>query len=193
MGEFVFDDGCGYWETIVEATGFDAFRYDWGKKETDSGYTPPNGRYKLQIDDYGGNADRPAAAALALKVLGNQSALVRAVTHAMWEDINGRGPHSGMWWHGDFDLPVGACTGQRHSWMVDVLAADGIAVQSPDDLLRVMGFRAFLVRDNVRDYQAQLIELDFDAAFEMEHGVGLLTDGERILGTGYQVDVDLFR
>jgi lysophospholipase L1-like esterase len=29
-----------------------------------------------------------------------------------------------------------------------------------------------------------------DCAFEMEHGLGILTDGERILGIGYQVDAE---
>ena len=34
-----------------------------------------------------------------------------------------------------------------------------------------------------------LVELSFHAAFEEEHGVSVLTDGDSILGTGYYLDV----
>jgi hypothetical protein len=35
--------------------------------------------------------------------------------------------------------------------------------------------------------------LAFEAPFEEEHGVGVLTDGVAILGTGYRYDVTPFK
>jgi hypothetical protein len=42
-------------------------------------------------------------------------------------------------------------------------------------------------------YEKPVVELSFHAAFEEEHGVGVLTDGNTILGTGYSVDVRPFK
>ena len=36
------------------------------------------------------------------------------------------------------------------------------------------------------------IEQIREATFDPEHGIGLLTDGHQILGTGYQMDVSPF-
>jgi hypothetical protein len=35
-----------------------------------------------------------------------------------------------------------------------------------------------------------LAELSFHAAFEEEHGVGILTDGRQVVGIGYLADVE---
>jgi hypothetical protein len=192
LGEFTFDDLCQLWETVVVAPAFDAFRYHWNMKPTDPKYQPPDGRYALQIIDKDGTTDRPAAVALAQKVLGNQVALVGAVIAAVWEDINGRGPESGMWWHGDFSFPKGDTTGLRQSSIINCLTEDGFVLDGPEDLKQLMRLCDIVIRNNVSGYNGSLVELGFDAAFEMEHGVGILTDGDQILGTGYRCDVDLF-
>jgi len=38
-----------------------------------------------------------------------------------------------------------------------------------------------------------LVELSFAAAFEEEHGVGILTDGKTIVGIGYTSNVTPFK
>lgn len=194
LGEFTFDKDLAVWETVVAAPAFDAFRYDWGKKPTDPSYTPPDGRYALQIaDDEAEAADRTAAVALALKVLANQASLVEAIIVALWDDFNNRGPDSGMWWHGDYNFPDGDTTGRRGSFLREGLASDGWTLDGPEDLKSLMGLQVIIVRQPAHSGAGRLVELGFDAAFEMEHGVGILTDRNRILGTGYQVDVHLFK
>lgn len=193
LGEFTFDENLAVWQTIVAVPAFDAFRYDWGKKPTDPGYMPPDSRYPLEIADDAGTADRAAAVALALKVLANQAGLVDAVSGALWDDFNNRGPDSGMWWHGDYSFPEGDTTGQRGSFIRQCLADDGWTMNGPGDLKAMMRLRAIVVRQPAESGEGHLVELSFDAAFEIEHGVGVLTDGDRILGTGYQGDVDLFK
>ena len=48
------------------------------------------------------------------------------------------------------------------------------------------------VRQDVPGCEGPVVELSFHAAFEVEHGVGVLTDGETILGLGYSADVTPF-
>jgi hypothetical protein len=52
-----------------------------------------------------------------------------------------------------------------------------------------MRLSSICVRPRVEGYDKPIVELRFAAAFEEEHGVGVLTDGGKILGTGYSVDV----
>lgn len=193
LGKFTFDDVCTRWEAVVAAPGFDVLTYDWNKKPTDPGYEPPNGHYELKIDDEQGTTDRAAAVALALKVLGNQVALAERVVAAVWDDINGRGGDSGMWWHGDFSFPQGDPTGLRRSFIIDGLTQDGLSLERAEDLKQLLRLREIVVRNDVGEHGESLVELRFDAAFEIEHGIGILTDGDQILGTGYQVDVEAFR
>jgi hypothetical protein len=193
VGRFVFDEECQRWETRVRSQTFNVFSYHWGKKQTDKGYESPDGWYELAIEDRNGTIDRPAVINLALKVLSNQAALVEAVTNAIWEDLNGRGPESTMWWHGDLSFPECDVTGLKHSWIVDRLSEAELSLNCSDGLLKLMRLQEMVIRDDVRGYKGPLVEFRFDAAFEMEHGVGVLSDGDRILGTGYQIDVDLFQ
>jgi hypothetical protein len=45
------------------------------------------------------------------------------------------------------------------------------------------------IRPRVDDYEKPCGVICFEAAFDAEHGLGLLTDGIRVLGTGYQMSV----
>jgi hypothetical protein len=176
-GRFTYD-GTG-WLAEVEAPGFDEFRYD-------SGYSnagPPTGKYQLRFEaDSEKDVPSPAAVALAEKVLGHPNRLVSAVTKAMWEDFIGRGPPSGMWWHGDLDQVVEA--------MDD---ADLPPPRGPDDLLSILRLFQITVRKGAEGYDKPVVELCFSAPFEEEHNVGVLTDGEKVVGTGYHISVRPFQ
>ena len=63
----------------------------------------------------------------------------------------------------------------------------------PDALRHWMRLSRVWVRKKVERWNGPLVELSFHAAFEPEHGVGILTDGEAILGTGYDYDVTPFK
>jgi hypothetical protein len=81
-----------------------------------------------------------------------------------------------MWWHGDLDA------------LAEVLD-DGRRPARAEDLLGLMQLSGVVVRRDVDGHDGPLAELRFHAAFEEEHGVGVLTDGTTIVGTGYSCDV----
>jgi hypothetical protein len=169
---FAFDDGG--WTATVAAPAFDAFVYD-------SGMGPdrrPTGRYTLAFEAEN-ETDLPSAEAIAVAaaVLTNAAALVPVVTRGLWDDFTGVGPYSGMWWHGDLES----------------VAEEMPPLEAPDDLRLVLRITGVHVRkpNYVRD--REMVELRFDAAFEQEHGIGVLTDGQRVLGNGYAYDVSPFK
>lgn len=170
LGAFEFS---GVWTGTVHVPGFNAFRYDPGYKDVG----PPTGVYELRFEA-ADEQDVPSetAISLALNVLQNQASLVSAVCDALWEDFNGRGPDSGMWWH------------RGRSEFED----DETFPEGAEDFLRLMRLSGIEVRKNANGYNAPVAELCFWAEFEQEHNVGVLTDGEVILGTGYQWDVSVF-
>ncbi len=98
LGVFDFDDHS--WVRTIEVPAFKAFSFDTGY----SNAPRSNGMHELafEADD---ESDHPTEIAieLAATVLENQNALVATVANALWEDFNGRGPASGMWWHGDLE------------------------------------------------------------------------------------------
>ena len=114
-----------------------------------------------------------AAVAAAQRVIANQKTLVTTIVEALWEDFNGRGPDSGMWWHGDLG-----------SVSENLEEMDLVIPRKPADLLPLLSLSAVIVR-----HEDQLVELCFGAPFEEEHGIGILTDGKTVLGTGYSSDV----
>ena len=122
------------------------------------------------------------AAALALKLLANQESLAGEIVRVLWEEFNGRGPRSGMWWHGDLAQVVQSGEGEKVP-----------ALRSADALLGWMHPNGIIVRQSgTRSDQSPIIEITCSAVFEVEHGVGILTDGEMVLGTGYIYDVEPF-
>ena len=87
-----------------------------------------------------------------------------------------------MWWHGDLD--------QVADGLED---AELTPPKKADDMFKLMNFAGIRVHPSVHRFKKPIAELYFGAAFEEEHGVGVLTDGERILGTGYSLDVTPFK
>jgi len=160
-----FDYDVVGWVQTLQAPAFDAFEYDTGRQR---------GQYRLIFEaDEESELPSADAVALAAKVLANQVQLVPKVTAALWDDINGRGPDSGMWWHNDL---AAVCEHLP-------------ALARPEDLLGIMGLSDIMVHKLVFRDERPLVELSFEAPFETEHGVGILTDGESVLGTGYSGDV----
>jgi hypothetical protein len=121
------------------------------------------------------DAPSPAAIATAERVLANHASLVGVVTHALWEDFNGRGPGSGAC--GDLDAVAKAMKSRKLP-----------VPTNADDLLPALRPAAIIVRE-YPGYDAPMAELMFDAAFEEEHGLSVLTDGQSVLGIGFNLDV----
>ena len=174
LGVFTYDEDVNTWAGEVEAPAFDAFTYD-------PGYTAA-GTYELTFEAED-DRDAPSAAAVTLaeRVIANADDLVPAITTALWDDFNGRGPDSGMWWNGDL------------STVADMTGSELLPPASADDLLALMQLFRISVRKGVNRYERPVVELCFWAAYEQEHSVGVLTDGKRVLGTGYHLDVEPFK
>ena len=175
LGCFTFDKG--EWVATVGAPAFNAFGYD-----------PEGGKvavkYELAFEaENKKDIASPAAVELASNVLTNQAELVPKVTNALWDDVSGRGPNTGMWWHNDL-----AQVAENLKWW----RSPPPALTGPEDLLAVMQLSSIIVRKSVHGYDQPIVELSFSAPFEDEHGVGILTDGRSVLGIGYSCDVTPF-
>lgn len=170
FGTFKYDDDFGAWATTVKAPAFDVFKWE----------QEPTGEYELMIEaDDREDVPSKQAMAVAARVLEAQAELPRKVIRALWDDINGRGGDSGMWWHGDLRELARMSGGDT-------------APKRAEDLLSAMDFLRVVIRKEVDGYAHPVAELTFAAVFEEEHGVGVLTDGQDILGTGYMGEADLF-
>lgn len=138
----------------------------------------PVATYELMFDCPKGGEPSGSAVEIALRVIANQSNLPSLITSTLWEEFNGRGPKSEMWWYGDIDT------------VAKVFGYDNRSTPAgPDALLPVMRLTGLTVRESLYEYKKPIAELTFSALFEEEHGIGILTDGNKILGTGYACDV----
>jgi hypothetical protein len=171
LGRFEHDGVA--WTRTVKTPGFKPFRYDGSSTKCELGFETKDESEQPS----------PAAIAVAERVLANQAALVTKVAKALWDDFTGKGPDSGMYWHGDLDS-----------------LADGMEFEEtlkppkkPADVPRLMQLTNITIQKPRRGQDKPLAELSFAAAFEDEHGVGILTDGRTILGIGYSSDVSPFK
>ncbi len=125
---------------------------------------------------------RPAAAGLALaeRILKEPERLVDLVKRSLWDEFTGVGPESGRWWHGGLDI------------MAEPLEYMDMTVPTgAEDLLPMLRLSG-LVIDEVSGLEGPVALLNFWAPFDPEHDLGMLTNGERILGIGFMSDVDPF-
>jgi len=171
LGRFEHDGVA--WTRTVKTPDFKPFRYEGSSTKCELGF---------ETDDETEHPSR-AAVAVAERVLANQAALAAKVAQALWDDFTGKGPDSSMYWHGDLDS-----------------LADGMefeeSLKPPKkaaDVPRLMQLTNISVPKPRRGQDKPLAELSFAAAFEEEHGVGILTDGRTILGIGYSSDVSPFK
>jgi hypothetical protein len=96
------------------------------------------------------------------------------------DDMTGKGPTTDYWWHDAME-----------DELTDILEEDGLP-QSAEDLVQHLRFYGITMHEKVHGYDGPLAELCFSSILEEEHGIGIVTDGERILGQGYQGDMALF-
>ena len=173
LGEFAVSDNG--WSTTVTVPAFKKFSYDTGYGNV----RRPTGKCSVSLMTFRTSSERPATpppamVALAEKLVTDPERLVTMVTTALWEDFNGRGPSSGMWWHGDVESI------DRNYRQMKLPSP-----KEPDDLFSVLQLTGVTVFDEWWDHPAAIGYLDFLAAFEEEHGVSILTRGDEVLGTGY--------
>jgi hypothetical protein len=167
LGRFTFEQWLG-WQGEVDIPAFAAFTYE----DRDA-----TGKYQLSFEA-ADPSDVPTDLAIELvsRILANQAALVERIKTALWNDFLGVGPRSGMWWSGDLDQVADRMFGN-------------VALTGPEVLFSILGAYGIMIRKGVHGYERAIAEIDFRARFEEEHGLGVLTDGDSVLGLGYAVDV----
>ncbi len=144
--------------------------------------------FQCEPEDEQPNAEM---AAIASTVLDNELQLVPDMLDAIWSDLNGQGPKSGMWWHGDLANAHGG--GNGDSAVHDSLDDQELPMPTcANDLSKVLEPKNLTIRSHPSLPGHWLAEFNFHAGFDVEHGVGVLTDGVKILGIGYSSDVSLF-
>src|SRR5262245_40728316 len=94
LGTFQYDEDQDGWIGTCRLPAFNEF--NWEAESTDT-----DGERELLFASAEGRQPSAGAADLALKVIANQAGLPLLVLSALWEEFNGRGPKSGMWWYGD--------------------------------------------------------------------------------------------
>jgi hypothetical protein len=144
--------------------------------ESESANAPEE--YDLVFDAREGHEPSEGAIMLGLRVVASQARLPLMVVSALWDEFDGRGPDSGMWWCAGMDA------------VIKDFEYNGCAIPTgPEDLFPAMRFSGVWIREALYEYNNPIALLPFTALFEVEHGVGVLTDGSKILGTGYMMDV----
>lgn len=182
LGPFTFSDEEGGWVNQVPVPAFEAFSYGRMPDKLNLVFEARDGQKTPGLD----------AAAMAAKAVANHKRLVSRVANALWRDFNGRGPGSGVWWHGDLGQVVETIAIMEG--MEDASPAKKKKLLAgPKDILRFLSPAAIRVHGDYFGCDGSVVSLGFNAPFEEEHGVGVLTDGEVILGLGYDCDAMLFR
>ncbi|MCF6313626.1 MAG: hypothetical protein L3J39_14360 [Verrucomicrobiales bacterium] len=177
LGKFKLDSSEEYWTTRIQVPALVAFTLDDPHldKKTDD-------LYEIRIG-YDPERDTPSddMIAVAIKILDHQTNLLTKITQAIWDDFSGHGPESGMWWHNDLNEVK-----SQYEYM------DDNPPETANDLFRRMSAEAIHIHKQVEGYDGAVAELEFRADYEEEHGLGVLTDGDVILGIGYAGDTMVF-
>jgi hypothetical protein len=169
LGDFKYDSDEDGWAGQIELPAMKIF--NWEDEE------PSTGKYQLLFRNDDKKLPSDGAVRIALAVLANQANLPQMVTGILWDQFNGRGAKSDMWWYGDMQQVT-------ENFGYDELPAP----ERPEDLAPVMNFLRVNIYEEKYDYKLPFADLNFTALFEEEHGLSILTDGKIILGTGYMHD-----
>ncbi|WP_442506133.1 hypothetical protein SH528x_004961 [Novipirellula sp. SH528] len=171
------NDGDG-WARTFTLPAFKVFRYRLKGRQV--GRSKVGVRIKTDSDD-----EHPSrrAITIAKRIIKNHEKLVPKLKRALFDDINGIGPNSGMWWRGDAGSISDALSaispgGKRREF------ADS------DDLDLLLRTREIVIDDGSKKPFATV---GFYAVFDPGHGVGIVTDGNRVLGIGYEYDALPFK
>jgi hypothetical protein len=179
-----FNANSGGWSAKVNVPEFAAFSYDTGY----SNAPRSTGDIALGIHYHLMDAEVPASPPAEMvelldKVMADPRALVDRVVTALWDDFNGRGPDSRVWWRGNMETVNKQFNG-----------AGLPPPKGPQDLLPALQLTSLSIFNQWWDYPTPILYLDFYAAFEEEHNVSMLGDADRMLGMGFgSGDVSLWK
>ena len=170
LGKFTADEIA--WKGHCTLPSFKAFRYGGSRRS--------KLRLEFEIED----EDEPVvpskrAVAVAERIVKNEQSLSEKIANAVWKDVNGNGKDTGMWWHGDME-----------SVLDNISSAGGKSkLIDANDIYKVIGSPSVWIRESIYLYEKPCGIICFNCAFDVEHGLGVLTNGTSVLGLGYQMSV----
>jgi hypothetical protein len=182
LGEFEFDGFA--WRKAFYLPAFSAFTQPCGRSPEHRGEVDAHVQSIDQTD-----FPTPEIADLLSKVIRNHEQLIPRIVAALIADILGTGPQSGTWWHRNVA-----------SIEESIARLDGISPSqtkvSTENIKRLLSPPDILIRDENgpgkfdawRDGVTPVAEFVFSSPIEVEHGIGVLTDGEEITGIGFAGD-----
>jgi hypothetical protein len=188
LGNFKHDDI--WWRQIISLPSLKSFSYVDAAVQ---GYRSIHEDFDLLLEcDSDSDVPNDSMVELAISTIGNEAKLVAKILMSVWEDINGRGPDTGMWWHGD--LPNAYRGAPWASAILENLTEYNLPIpKQPEDLKTILEPHELLIRRDNSPPNDWVGEFSFYAGFDVEHGLGVLTDGMDILGIGYSAIANRFR
>lgn len=158
---------------------YDDLDEDWkGRVTLDAAFGKRRWPRRLELQLPGDESGPDARAVkLAAAVLERSATLADLLVDGLWAELEGRETEATHWW------------GKRKglAQVNENLDDEGSKpIAGRDDLYRVMRPHALFVRED-RD-GVPTAGVAFHCEFEEEHGLDVLTDGRRVLGTGYALD-----
>lgn len=168
------------WENALELPAFAAFKYSSSGKTRRS--------RKVPVAIYCDEPPPKEALKMLTKIKTSQKKLVKGICDAFFHDLHQQGyddvpgPHDdyGMWWSRDPVMVALSC----REVLEKRLKQDRI--WEPEDLLAVLYEPSIEIYPSMRASDGTIRTLiNMDAEFEVEHGVGVLTDGKNVLNLGY--------
>lgn len=168
-GEFSFQEHYG-WARTIELQAFSKFR---------------DGETKIEIAiDADSEDEIPTTdlVSVAEKTVANHKSLIESGVDLLWNDFHGNGPDSGMWWRGDVD----------HIYeILDGRFGDDVLGQ-PQGLYYILEKASLRIQGSGYGYDKPCSIIGFESPIDIEHGIGILTDGVHVIGLGYRSDPDAY-
>ncbi|MEM9754244.1 MAG: hypothetical protein AAF916_12805 [Planctomycetota bacterium] len=139
---------------------------------------------KVEIGHWGGDVWRPKVSITLIApedrfkrgvemlcaIVGAGSGLGEVIRRGVWAELVGEETEGRYWWSGDLS---------RVNEVLDE------PLTGPDDLIRVMNPTVLCVMPDFHGDEELTGCVGCHCDFEEEHGFDVLTDGQRVLGTGY--------
>lgn len=180
LGTFTFEEY--QWKRSMEMEAFSIFTY---RGFADPDESMNNSTVEIGIDAEDEN-DIPIeeVVKVARLTIENHNLLLKNGIKALFNDLKG-GLDSGMWWHASIDHVREIVARQVND--------PGLAkLEQAEDLHALLGSPRIRIQEFGYGYDRPCSVISFESVFEIEHGIGILTDGYNVLGVGYEMDVSPF-